>query len=593
MRGVPVTLAVLLVAVCGWAPVSVASGVDDGPVTDVISVGNADAVLDDEFGPASPTLRRVSGSDRYATSAAISAEQFPNPASASSVYLASGQVLADALVSGVVTDGPVLLVPRCQGVPRSVAAEIARLDPATVYAVGGTASVCDTTLAAAAAGRPTARIAGADRAGTAAAVAGHVFPTGAGTVYLARGANSVDAVAGGVLRDGPILLTSRDGTSLPAVTAEAIEALQPTRVVALGGAGVVSQAVLSGAAGGRPSARLSGADRYATSVAIGRHQFPQGASHVYLARGDGSSYVDAVAAGVLTRGPVVLLRGPCEFLPSSVRRYLADTRPARVTAIGGTGVLCGQLLRQAGRAATSVNCATTPCVALTFDDGPSTHTERLLNTLNDVDVPATWFVQGLNVRQRPGTTRRIAMEGHQLENHTWDHPQLNLLSAAGQRSQYDRTDQAVRTAGAPRTDRLRPPYGAYNTTTRRLGVPLVLWSVDSQDWQSRHATTIRNRVRSTVHNGAIVLQHDTIGPSVDAVPGIVADLRARGYTFVTVDQLVPNMKAGDLVYRRGQVVPAAEYADPGTVFEVDGMPFGPVWIDPEEMGTARELEDAG
>jgi peptidoglycan-N-acetylglucosamine deacetylase len=117
--------------------------------------------------------------------------------------------------------------------------------------------------------------------------------------------------------------------------------------------------------------------------------------------------------------------------------------------------------------------------------------------------------------------------------------------------------------------------------------------VDSQDWQSRHATTIRNRVRSTVHNGAIVLQHDTIGPSVDAVPGIVADLRARGYTFVTVDQLVPNMRAGDLVYRRGQVVPAAEHADPSTVFEVDGMPFGPVWIDPEEMGTAQELEDAG
>lgn len=584
------TLAVLLVAVCGWAPVAVAGSEDESPLTSTPVTAPA-TDLDDELAPASPTLRRVSGTDRYATSAAISAEQFPDPASVRSVYLASGQVLADALVAGTVTDGPVLLVPRCSGVPRTVAAEIARLDPETVYAVGGTAAVCAATLRTAAGTRPTARIAGSDRSGTAAAVAAHVFPDGAGTVYLARGADSVDAVAGGILRDGPILLMSRDGTRLPEATREAIGALQPERVIALGGTGAVGQAALVEAAGERPAGRLAGSDRYGTAIAIARHQFPSGATHVYLARGDGSSYVDAVAAGVLTRGPVVLTRGPCSFLPSAVRQYLGQTQPARLTAIGGTSALCDPLVRQARRAATpSPNCNATPCVALTFDDGPSAHTERLLNTLATLDVPATWFVQGVNVRQRPATTRRIAMEGHQLENHTWDHPQLNLLSLSGQRSQFDRTDQAVRTAGAPGTDRLRPPYGAYNANTRRLGVPLVLWSVDSLDWESRYAPSIRSRVRSTVHHGAIVLQHDTIGASVDAVPGIVADLRARGYTFVTVDELVPDMRPGDLVYRRGQVVRAGEAADPSTVFVVDGEPFGPIWIDPEEMGSARDLE---
>jgi peptidoglycan-N-acetylglucosamine deacetylase len=564
VRGVSVTLAVLLVAVCGLAPAGVA--------------------VDDEFAPAGPTLRRVAGPDRYATSAAISAEQFPNPAAVDAVYLASGQVLADALVAGTVTDGPVLLVPRCSGVPATVAAEIARLDPATVYAVGGTGAVCGATLAKAAGTRPRVRIAGPDRAATAAAVAQHVFPGGAPTVYLARGANSVDAVAGGTLTGGPILLTGRDGTTLPAATTAAIEALGPDRVVALGGAGAVSAGALAQAAAGRPASRLAGADRYATSTAIARQQFPRGSPGVYLARGDGSSYVDAVAAGVLTRGPVLLVNGPCDWLPSSVASYLATVRPTRVTALGGTGSICEPLLRQAARAASPpVDCAKVTCVALTFDDGPSAHTARLLDVLAERGVPATWFVQGVNVRERPALTRRIAMEGHQVENHTWDHPQLNLLSLSGQRSQLDRTDSAVRSAGAPRTDRLRPPYGAYNANTRNLGLPLVLWSVDSEDWRTRVSSSIRQQVRATVHPGAIVLQHDTIGPSVDAVPGIVADLWSRGYTFVTVDELVPNMRPGDLVYRRGWVVPAGEYADPSTVFTVDGMPFGPVWIDPEAV----------
>ena len=590
VRGVPVTLAVLLVAVCGWAPAAVADSREGSPAATTSVVAPAQD-LDDELAPASPWLRRVAGADRYATSAAISAEQFPNPAPVRSVYIASGQVLADALVAGTVTDGPVLLVPRCNGVPRAVADEITRLDPATVYVVGGPAAVCTATLRAAAGTRPVERIAGADRAATAAAVAAHVFPTGAPTVYLARGANSVDAVAGGTLRDGPILLTDSTGTRLPAATREAIELLHPQRVIALGGTGAVSQAVLDQAAGDRPSGRLAGSDRYGTAIAIARHHFAGGANHVYIARGDGTNYVDAVAAGVLTRGPVVLTRGPCDFLPGGLVRYLGENQPARITALGGTAALCDPMLRQARRAGTpKPNCAATLCVALTFDDGPSAHTERLLNTLAALDVPATFFVQGVNVRQRPATTRRIAVEGHQLENHTWDHPQLNLLSLSGQRSQFTRTDQAVRAAKAPATDRLRPPYGAWNTNTRRLGVPLVLWSVDSEDWRSQHAPTIRSRIRSTVHNGAIVLQHDTLGPSVDAVPGIVADLRARGYSFVTVDELVPTMRPGDLVYRRGWVVPDGQAADPLTVFEIEGERFGPIWIDPQEMGTARDLE---
>lgn len=117
---------------------------------------------------------------------------------------------------------------------------------------------------------------------------------------------------------------------------------------------------------------------------------------------------------------------------------------------------------------------------------------------------------------------------------------------------------------------LRPPYGAWNANTRTLGVPLILWSIDTRDWENKNTATIRANVRNNIHPGAIVLQHDTISQSVAAVPGIVADLRARDYHFVTVEDLVPWAGPGDIVYSRGQVIDAATEAEPTVV---DGAQF--------------------
>ncbi|MCA1780913.1 MAG: polysaccharide deacetylase family protein [Dermatophilaceae bacterium] len=198
-----------------------------------------------------------------------------------------------------------------------------------------------------------------------------------------------------------------------------------------------------------------------------------------------------------------------------------------------------------------VNCAVVACVALTFDDGPSPHTERLIDTLTRLNVPATSFVVGGQVGNRPATVRRQKAEGFAVENHTYSHPQLSLLSYRAQLSEVQRADNALVAAGVPPSTR---------------------------DWDGRTATQIRSRVVTYTRSGSIVPMHDSVSATMDAVPGIVAALRAKGYVLVTVETLVPWMEPGDVVYSRGQVVDATTAFDPslGTLRAPDGSTLGPV-----------------
>lgn len=288
---------------------------------------------------------RVGGSSRYATAALIARRAFPSRAA--TVYLARSDDHADAIAAGALTDGPVLLVPRCGAVPKVVLDEIRRLDPVEVVAIGGTGSVCDATLATAAEGRTSGRLPGVDRYDTAALIAARAFPEGSATVYLAESAESIDAVAGGVLADGPILLVGRGSATVPDRTAEAVESLNPASVVALGGTAVVTGSALDRAAAGRSTDRVAGPDRYATSAAIARRAFPSGSPRAYLA--NGATVVDAVVGGTLTDGPILLVARSCGVLPEPVWRRLSAAPPGGVTALGGTDAVCSRQLSTAGR----------------------------------------------------------------------------------------------------------------------------------------------------------------------------------------------------------------------------------------------------
>lgn len=559
VRGVSfAAVLVLLVALVASAPMATAQAGTAAPSSASRAGGTESATgADGLISPSGPSLSRLTGRDRYATSVSVSEHRFVDPAEAQTVYLARGDLFVDALAAGVLRDGPILLVPSCSGVPTSVAAEIARISPATVVALGGPQAVCDATLTAAAGGRATDRLGGVTRYETAALIAARAFPSGSGRVYLAKGGDSPDAVVGGTLTDGPVLLADRSGTGIPPATSVAIASLAPTLVVALGGPAAVSSAALTTAAAGRTTSRLAGADRWATAVEVAKHAFPSGSERVYLARGDRTNYVDAVAAGVLTDGPVLLARGSCDWLPAATGSHLAALDPAAVVALGGEDALCQTVLRQASRAIAPPavpNCAQVKCVALTFDDGPSAYTARLNDILVQRNVPATFFLVGQMATNRKQTMQELAMEGFQVGNHTWNHPRMNTLTLTQQRAQVTATNDVFNQRLIPDASQLRPPYGLYDSNTRRLGVPLILWSVDPRDWEAGKTTTqIRTHIRNNVHPGAIVLQHDTHSQSVDAVPGIIHDLKDMGYSFVTVEQLVPWADAGDLVYSRGQV----------------------------------------
>nr|WP_275586572.1 polysaccharide deacetylase family protein [Geodermatophilus normandii] len=193
------------------------------------------------------------------------------------------------------------------------------------------------------------------------------------------------------------------------------------------------------------------------------------------------------------------------------------------------------------------------CVALTFDDGPGPYTAQLLHELADAGVPATFFVLGGNVAAMPDLVRRAATEGHAIGSHTWSHPRLPLLTGEQIADEVDRTTAALFDAGVT-TDLLRPPYGETDDRVADvvgdLGYAQVLWDVDTQDWLNRDIATTTQRALDGAHPGAIVLMHDIHPTTVQAVPGIIDALQARGYTLVTVPQLLGAVDPG-AAYRGG------------------------------------------
>lgn len=200
-----------------------------------------------------------------------------------------------------------------------------------------------------------------------------------------------------------------------------------------------------------------------------------------------------------------------------------------------------------------VDCGVTACVALTFDDGPDVATTgRLLDTLANLGVHATFFPIGSHVTEEPGLVRREAEEGHVVGAHTWDHPDLTTLAAAAVRQELESTATAVHDATGHDPALIRPPYGAWNDTVRdeatRQHSAIVLWNIDSQDWKSRNTQAVVDRVLSTVRRGSVVLMHDIYPTTVDAVPAVVEGLRERGLTPVTVPTLLGGKVGEGWVY---------------------------------------------
>lgn len=183
-----------------------------------------------------------------------------------------------------------------------------------------------------------------------------------------------------------------------------------------------------------------------------------------------------------------------------------------------------------------------PIVALTFDDGPTQTTLKILDLLEQHGGRGTFFMVGYMAEANPGIVKKVAEQGSEIGNHTWNHPSLTSLSAEGIRSQISSTNNAIYNATGVYPALLRPPYGNFNNTVTDIaaeyGLPVIYWSVDTRDWATRNANTTYNIIMNSVQDGSIMPTHDLHVETGVTMESVIPALVEEGYQLVTVSELL-------------------------------------------------------
>ncbi|MCK7623823.1 polysaccharide deacetylase family protein [Streptomyces sp. RS10V-4] len=253
-------------------------------------------------------------------------------------------------------------------------------------------------------------------------------------------------------------------------------------------------------------------------------------------------------AGLLTAASLALALTGCATYDVTAP---ADAR-AGATADGAKNA---DAKGEPGTGGGAVDCRKAKCVALTFDAGPSENTNRLLDILQENDAHATFFMLGKNhIAERPAEVKRIAAEGHELANHTWSHKILTDIEPDEAKRELARVQDEVKRITGKAPALMRPPQGRtdqeVSRVSKELGLAQVLWSVTAKDYQTTDPALITKRVLEQTKPDGIILLHDIYKGTVPAVPGILKELKKRGYAVVTVSQLLaPAKPEPGMVYR--------------------------------------------
>ena len=178
-------------------------------------------------------------------------------------------------------------------------------------------------------------------------------------------------------------------------------------------------------------------------------------------------------------------------------------------------------------------------IALTFDDGPwPVTTERLLDGLAERDAKATFFLIGEQIGALEETVRRMQAEGHQVGNHTYTHMDLSRGDSAERLQEIEKTDDMLRALLGDGCYWLRPPWGFLAAdTAQTMRTPMVYWSLDTEDWRRLDADAVAQDIIDHARTGDIILLHDPYSTSVEAALRAIDVLSARGYRFVTLEEL--------------------------------------------------------
>ncbi len=184
-----------------------------------------------------------------------------------------------------------------------------------------------------------------------------------------------------------------------------------------------------------------------------------------------------------------------------------------------------------------------PRIALTFDDGPHpVYTLQLLDILRRTHTPATFFLVGEQVEKYPGLVQLEVAEGNEVADHTYDHINLTVVPPELVAYEVQRCNAALQKATGAPVRFFRPPGGEYDGETVREvakhGFITTLWTNDPGDFSRPSASVIEKRTLAHLENGGIILLHDGIPETLQALPAIIAEARRRGFQFVTVSRLV-------------------------------------------------------
>ena len=181
-----------------------------------------------------------------------------------------------------------------------------------------------------------------------------------------------------------------------------------------------------------------------------------------------------------------------------------------------------------------------PVIALTFDDGPYPKvTGHILDVLEKNGVCATFFVLGSRIEGHEDMLTRMDELGCEIGNHSFSHADLTRLSKADCQRELNDTDAEIRRVTGHEASVVRPPYGYYNKAVRSAaGRPLILWTVDTNDWRGKAPGEIADYVIQQAKEGSVILMHDQQTQTADAMEMIIPTLIDEGFRFVTVSELI-------------------------------------------------------
>lgn len=505
---------------------------------------------------------RIQGEDRYQTAAALSDASYTR---ANTVMIANGSNYIDALAASTlanILNAPILLT-TATDIPEATRTEILKLGASEAIILGGENTiepVVEDKIKAL--GLQVSRIGGQNRYETSELIYGEIKTHGDISKVIVT-SSVADAVSSSGYRGDDIALILVD-VSNPSEKLVSI----PEEKVVLGGVNSVSDEVYAAIGA---SDRIGGSNRFETSVMLAKLNTElRGAKNAVLV--NAFEFVDAftVSSYVYVNNLNVLLTHS-EYNEEFVKAYLSENE-VDVALIGGTISIVDDILdaekpvpepepepEPGPKPEPDPNPTpepdpkpnpipepepnpidpSKPMIAITYDDGPNWgSTERILNVLKAHNAKATFFVLGDRVASREAILQRQVAEGHEIGNHSYGHPDLTSISYAAIQWQIANTQDVVYKATGVLPKIARPTYGAFSQTVKEaVTLPLINWSVDTRDWESRNANSVYNIILNNVKDGDIVLMHDIHEPTATASEMVIPELVKRGYQLVTVSEL--------------------------------------------------------